>query len=174
MWKIVVVIVVALIAIILLFLYKRLSKARKNVNNNWDGVEFQIKRRFAIIPDIVECVSKYTIQEDNILKKLIRLSKQWDEIFDKQEKIETSSSLAKNLNELMQETQGYPDIIANATFGELIAELQDTEDKLQYGRKIYNESVEKYNKIINQFPTKIVAKIFKMKEEVPYVVRGEK
>ena len=70
MWKIVVVIVVALIAIILLFLYKRLSKARKNVNNNWDDVEFQIKRRFAIIPDIVECVSKYTIQEDNILKKL--------------------------------------------------------------------------------------------------------
>ena len=174
MWKIVVVIVVALIAIILLFLYKRLSKARKNVNNNWDDVEFQIKRRFAIIPDIVECVNRYTIQEDNILKKLIRLSKQWDEIFDKQEKIETSSSLAKNLNELMQETQGYPDIIANATFGELIAELQDTEDKLQYGRKIYNESVEKYNKLINQFPTKIVAKIFKMKEEVPYVVRGEK
>ena len=74
----------------------------------------------------------------------------------------------------MQETQGYPDIIANATFGELIAELQDTEDKLQYGRKIYNESVEKYNKLINKFPTSIVAKIFKMKEEVPYVVRSEK
>ena len=173
MWKIVVVIVVAILAIIL-FLYKRLTKAKKRVNNNWDDVEFQIIRRFVIIPDIVECVNRYTIQEDNILKKLIRLSKQWEEIIDKQEKIETSSSLAKNLNELMQEAQGYPDLSASARFGELIAELQDTEDKLQYGRKIYNESVEKYNKIINQFPTKIVAKIFKMKEEVPYIVRGEK
>ena len=74
----------------------------------------------------------------------------------------------------MQEAQGYPDLSASARFGELIAELQDTEDKLQYGRKIYNESVEKYNKIINQFPTNIVAKIFKMKEEAPYEVRGEK
>ncbi|WP_088102704.1 LemA family protein [Halalkalibacter urbisdiaboli] len=149
-----------LIAIFWVTSYNGLIKYRNWVEESWAQIDVQLKRRFDLIPNLVETVKGYAKHEQETLSKVVELRNQITAPGNsRQEQIDANNELSGALRQLFALREAYPDLKANENFSMLQEELAGTENKIAYARQLYNKTVMEYNTKIESIPTNIVASV---------------
>lgn len=160
----IILILIALIVIWLIISYNILIVRRNRVKESWSDIEVQLKRRYDLIPNLVEIVKGYASHEKEVFEEVTKARAQAIEAKTQKEHIEKENVLTAALRHLFAVAEAYPQLRASENFQKLQDELTDTEDKLQAARRFYNSTVLDLNTAIEQFPTNLVAKIFNFKK----------
>ena len=158
-------IIIAVIAVVILLwfvgVYNKLVSLKLRVKNAWAQIDTQLKRRFDLIPNLVETVKGYAKHEEETLTKVLEARNQFISAGDNVEaSAAAEKSLAGSLKHLFAVAENYPDLKANENFKELQIELTGTEDKIAYSRQFYNDTVTMYNEALMIFPNNIVVSMF--------------
>lgn len=164
-----IVILVIAVLIILYFVgtYNTLVKLRNRVNDQWGQIEVQLKRRFDLIPNIVETVKGYAKHESESLKGIIEARNKFNVASTRSDEMKASNQLTGAIRGIFALSESYPELKANQNFLDLQETLKDTEDKISSARQFYNDTVVSLNDKVMMFPSNIVAKMFKF-EKVAY------
>jgi len=156
--------VVAVSVLIILFAtaltYNRLVTLRNMVKEGWSGIDVQLMRRAALIPNLVETVKGYMVHERNLLAEIAELRSRSLRTEKVGEKGEIETALSRSLGSLLAVAEGYPDLKASRNFLELQRELTDIEDQIQMARRYYNGTVRNLNIAVESFPSNLIAKLF--------------
>ena len=157
--------VILIIVVISWFIrcYNALVQLRNKVKNAFSQIDVQLKRRFDLIPNIVETVKGYAKLEENIwteFGKARGLYQSASKSGDVEGMAKASESLGGVVSRLMMVQEKYPDLKSDAQFVSLTDELKNTEKQVAYARQFYNDIVQKYNNKIEMFPSNIVAGFF--------------
>lgn len=145
--------------------YNGLIRARMRVKEAWSGIDVQLKRRFDLIPNLVETVKGYAKHEKEVLENVTKARNAAMNAGSVGDKARTNNMLTDTLKSLFAVAEAYPDLKAQPSFQQLQQELADTEDKIAYARQFYNGNVMDYNTKIQTFPSNLVAGVFSFTEE---------
>lgn len=158
-WIILLVVIVILVVWIA-GTYNNLVGAKNKVTDQWSQIDVVLKRRFDLIPNLVETVKGYAKHESETLESVIKARNTYTSAKSNDDKLKADSELASGLTKLFALAESYPDLKANENFNNLQKELKETEDKIQYARQFYNDTALKYNNLCQQFPSVIIANMF--------------
>ncbi len=158
-------------AVVLVFLsiaiYNKLVQLRNRTDESWSDIDVQLKRRYDLIPNLLETVKGYAAHEKSVFENVTKARSSAisaEESGDPKKIAEAENMLSGTLKSLFAVSENYPDLKASENFIELQRELRDTEDKIQAARRFYNSMVRDINIKINMFPSNIIAKTFKFKK----------
>ena len=160
-------IILALVVVLLLWvvaIYNGLIRTRNRTKEAWADIDVQLKRRYDLIPNLVEVVKGYATHEKEVFEKVTLARAAAIGAQGVKEKAEAENILAGTLKSLFAVSEAYPDLKASVNFLELQRELTDTEDKIQAARRFYNSNVMELNTMIESVPTNIFASIFSFKQ----------
>ena len=152
--------IVIAIVLIAIFLYNSLVRARNRVGEAWSDIEVQLKRRYDLIPNLVETVKGYAKQESSVLENVTRMRNVAMQAGSMQDRLKDENQLTGALKSLFAVAENYPDLKSNQNFMQMQRDLTDTEDKIQAARRFYNGNVRDYNTKLQVFPTNIFASMF--------------
>ena len=167
----IVIVVVCIIYVIVL--YNGMIKLRNQTKEAWSDIDIQLKRRYNLIPNIVETIKSYTEHEDKVLTKITEARTNAINATNVKNQGIAENMLTDALKSLFAVSENYPDLKANENFLQLQNELVDTEDKIQAARRFYNGIVRDFSTKIQQFPGNIVANMFTFKEEGFFEIKDE-
>jgi LemA protein len=153
-------IAVAVLLVIGVLIYNRLVQARNRVDNSWAQVEVQLKRRYDLIPNLVETVKGYAAHEQQTFERVTQARAAAQSAAGPAEQAQAEGILTQALRQLFAVAEAYPELRASENFQNLQNELAETENKIAVSRQIYNDSVLTYNNTVQQVPTNFVAGIF--------------
>ena len=159
----IIVIVVAVVALILLFLvwmYNRLVRLRNRTQNAWAQVNVQLRRRYDLIPNLVESVKGYAAHERGTFEEVTRARTAAQQAQTVPEQAQAENALTAAIGRLFAVAEAYPQLRATENFQQLQEQLSDTEQKIAVSRQVYNDTVLTYNNGIQTVPTNIVAGLF--------------
>lgn len=156
----IVLIVAALLVLWLIATYNRLIMLKNRSQEAWSDIDVQLKRRYNLIPNLVETVKGYASHERELFEKVTQARSQAMQAKSIKEKEEAENALSSTLKSLFAVAENYPDLKASTNFLELQRELRDTEDKIQASRRFYNTNVRDLNSTIESFPVNVVANLF--------------
>ena len=165
MWLIITIVVLLLLILSIIGMYNNLVSLKMRVKNAWAQIDTQLKRRFDLIPNLVETVKGYAAHEQGTLEKVIAARNSYATASTIEDKAAANNELSKTLKSIFALSESYPDLKANTNFMALQTELTGTEDKIAYSRQFYNDTVQMYNTAIMKFPANIIAGMFGYKEE---------
>ena len=163
MWWIILIIIVVLILIYLGSTYNSFVVLRNRVKDQWAQIDVQLKRRFDLIPNLVETVKGYASHEKDTLEAVVKARNEYLSSDTPEGKMEANNDLNKVVTKLFALAESYPELKADTSFRELQSTLTETEDKISYARQFYNDVVMKYNNKVEVFPSNIVAGMFGFK-----------
>lgn len=146
-----------------LFTYNALVRHRNQVKEAWSDIDVQLKRRYELIPNLVESVKGYASHEKQTLDSVTQARTRATAATTPQEHAQAENALTATLKSLFAVAESYPDLKANTNFLELQRELSDTENKIQASRRFYNTVVRDYNTALETVPTNIIASAFTFK-----------
>lgn len=157
---------IILIVVVAIVLYNSIIKAKNQVDEAWSDIEVQLKRRYDLIPNLVETVKGYAHQESSVLENVTKARTAAMGAGTLGEKLKDENALSGTLKSLFAVAESYPDLKSNANFLQMQTDLTDTEDKIQASRRFYNGTVRDFNTKLQVFPTNIFASIlgFKVRE----------
>ncbi|PKQ20401.1 MAG: hypothetical protein CVT66_05375 [Actinobacteria bacterium HGW-Actinobacteria-6] len=141
-------------------IYNRLVTLRNRVDNAWSQIDVQLRRRYDLIPNLVETVKGYAKHEQETLEKVIQARNLAMSATGVAAQGEAENMLSGTLKSLFALAESYPDLKANQNFMMLQEELSGTESKIAYARQFYNDSVMSYNTSTQTFPSNILAGMF--------------
>ena len=153
-------IVLAVIVVWLVFVYNGLVVTRNRVKESWSDIDVQLKRRYDLIPNLVETVKGYAAHESGTLDKVIQARAKAMSAQGPAAKAQAEGELSGTLKSLFALSESYPQLRAVEAFTSLQAELSDTENKIQAARRFYNSNVMSLNTKIESFPTNLIAGTF--------------
>jgi len=156
-------IVIAILAISFMGMYNNLVSYRNEVKNAWAGIDVQLKRRYDLIPNLVETAKGYLVHERTVLENVIKARQQAIDVSGVKEQEKAENFLTQSLRSLFAVVENYPNLKANQNMLALQEQLTSTENKISFSRNNYNDWVMKLNKAIEQFPTNIVSNMFGFK-----------
>lgn len=159
----IVVIVLVVVAAWLMFTYNRLVTMRNRVKEASSDIEVQQKRRYDLIPNVIETVKGYAKHEDAVFSKVTQARATAMGATDPKAKLEAENALSSTLKSLFAVSEAYPELKANQNFLALQQELADTENKIQAARRFMNTNVRDYNTALEVFPTNMIANSFGFK-----------
>jgi LemA protein len=157
-------VVAVLIILWIIFTYNALIRRRNRTKEAWADIDVQLKRRYNLIPNLVETVKGYAAHEKEVFEKVTEARTRAMGAKTLREKGQAENALTATLKNLFAVSENYPQLKASANFLELQRELRDTEDKIQAARRFYNSNVRDLNIKIESFPANIVASIFRFKK----------
>lgn len=161
---IVVLVVAVILVICVASTYNSLVQARNRVRNQWSQMDIQLKKRFDLIPNLVETAKGYAAHEKETLEAVMRARNIAVTASTPAEEMAADGELTRALSRLVVLTENYPELKANANFAQLQNELAEVEDKIAHARQFYNDTVMKYQNKREMFPTNIIASLFGFKE----------
>lgn len=126
----------------------------------WSGIDVYLKKRYELIPNLIETVKGYASHEQQLMKELATLRTQAIQTQQGQEKIDNENHLSQHIARLMLIAENYPDLKANANFQQLQTQLETLETEIELSRRYYNGTVRENNIQVQSFPSNLVAKIF--------------
>jgi len=170
-WAIIIIAVVIIFWIILT--YNRLITLRNRSEEAWSDIDVQLKRRYNLIPNLVETVKGYATHERELFEKITKARTIAMQAQTIKEKGDAENALSSTLKSLFAVAENYPDLKASTNFLELQRELRDTEDKIQASRRFYNTNARDLNIKIESFPANIIAGMFNFKKRDFFEVEGE-
>ncbi|MGB9635462.1 MAG: LemA family protein [Candidatus Micrarchaeia archaeon] len=157
-------VLILLVLVYVVIVYNRLVTLRNRVKNAWAQIDVQLKRRYDLIPNLVETVKGYMKHEKETLTEITRLRAQLVS-GDVRERAKADNMLTATLKSLFAVAENYPQLRASENFQKLQDELTGTENKISYIRTAYNDAVYEFNTACDVFPSNIIAGIFGFKHE---------
>lgn len=157
----IILLIIAAIAAYLVIIYNKFVSLRAGIDASWSDIDVQLKRRYELIPALVETVKGYKDYEAETLEKVIQARQQAVSAGTMDEKAAAANMLSGALGKMFALAEAYPDLKANTTFIKLQNELTNLEDAIQNARRYYNAIVRDYNAKLESFPDLFVAKKFK-------------
>lgn len=154
------VLLVIVVVVALIVIYNRLVVLRNRVDNAWAQIDVQLKRRYDLIPNLVETVKGYRDFEASTLEKVTQARNIAMSAQGPQQQAAAENMLSGALKSLFAVAEAYPDLKANASFISLQDELSNTEGKIAYARQFYNDTVLSFNNGIQTFPNNVIAGAF--------------
>lgn len=173
MWIIILIAVVAIIVLFVINTYNTLVGLRNKVKDQWAQIDVQLKRRFDLIPNLVETVKGYAKHESSTLEAVVKARNTYLSASTPEAQMKADGELTQAITKLFALSEAYPELKANENFKQLQSELTSTEDKISYARQFYNDTVMKYNNKIEMFPSNIVAGMFNFKTQAFFEVNEE-
>ncbi|MGD9887552.1 MAG: LemA family protein [Bacilli bacterium] len=173
---IIIAILVVLLIVFVIGVYNKLVVLRNRVRNGWSQIDVQLKRRFDLIPNLMETAKGYANLEKGIFEEFAKargLYAQAAQSGSVEGMAQANQSLGGTLSRLLMVQEQYPELKANTNFQDLMAQLKDTEDKISFNRQFYNDTVLEYNNKMELFPSNIVANIFSFKAAQFFEVKDE-
>ena len=164
-WLIVVIVIVVIIALWFIGTYNSLVGLRNRVKDQWAQIDVQLKRRFDLIPNLVETVKGYTKHESETLEAVIKARNTYVTAGTPEAQMKADGELTQAISKLFALTESYPDLKANTNFQHLQEELTQTESKIASARQFYNDTVMLYNNKVSMVPSNIIASLFKFNKE---------
>jgi LemA protein len=158
-------VIVVVLAIIFWVLYNGLVRLRNQVKNAWAQIDVQLKRRYDLIPNLVETAKGYMKHERETLEAVTNARNLAQQVSSAGagERAKAEGELSSALSRLLAVVENYPDLKANQNFLALQEELTSTENKISFSRQFYNDSVLRYNNQTQMVPSNIVANMFGFK-----------
>ena len=150
-------IIIAVVVVWLIAVYNGLIKLKNRVDEAWSDIDVQLKRRYDLIPNLINTVKGYAAHERELFEKVTAARTAAMGASTPHDKEQAENILSGTLKSLFAVAEAYPDLKANQNFLELQRELTDTEDKIQASRRFYNGNVRDFNIKIEVFPNNIVA-----------------
>lgn len=159
-------IVLGVLLLIGVVIYNGLVRDRNRVDNAWAQVDVQLKRRYDLIPNLVETVKGYAAHERETFERVTQARSAAQSATTPGEQAQAENFLTQALRQLFAVAEAYPELRASENFQNLQAELAETENKIAVSRQIYNDTVLSYNNKVQQVPTNVVAGLtgFKLRE----------
>jgi len=161
---IILLIVIAIAAIWVIAVYNGLIKLKNRVDEAWSDIDVQLKRRYDLIPNLINTVKGYATHERELFEKVTEARSNAMKAEAPAEKEKAENMLSDTLKSLFAVAENYPDLKANQNFLELQRELSDTENKIQASRRFYNGNVRDFNTKIQIFPNNIIAGMLKFSQ----------
>jgi LemA protein len=154
---IVVLVVVVLVALYFFGMYNRIVALRNDVDGSWKQVDVQLQKRYDLIPNLVETVKGYATHEQETLERVIQARNMAMTAQGAEAQGQAENMLTGALKSIFALSEAYPDLKANQNFLMLQQELANIENKIAYSRQHYNDVVQNYNTVQQQFPTNLIA-----------------
>ncbi len=149
-----------LVALWVIVTYNRFIALRNRVENTWSQIDVQLRRRFDLIPNLVETVKGYAAHEKEIFEKVAEARARMMQAQSVSEQGEANNLLTSALKSLFAVAEAYPDLKANQNFLSLQNELANTEQQIARAREVYNDAVMMLNTLVQVFPANLVASLF--------------
>jgi LemA protein len=169
----IVVLIVALVAIWIVFAFNRLVRLRNQVRTAWADIDVQLTRRHDLVPQLVSSVKAYAGHEQSVLQAVTELRSQAVALRSPARLGEVESALEQALARLFALREAYPDLKASENFAQLQRDLVKVEEHLQYARRFYNGAVRDYNDAVQRVPDVIIARSFHFSDAEFYQAREE-
>jgi len=152
---------VVIVVLVVVGMYNRLVSGRNHVKESWAGIDTELKRRYDLIPNLVETVKGYAAHEREVLERVVESrSRAVASTGSPASQAEDENLLVGALKQLFAVVEAYPDLKASQNFLALQKQLAETEDRLQAARRFYNANVRDYNNRCEMFPTNVLASMF--------------
>ena len=157
MWVWIILAIVAVLAIVLITLYNRFVRLRNRVDNAWAQIEVQLKRRWDLIPNLVETVKGYAAHERGTFEAVTNARAAAQRAGGPAETAAAEGILGQALGRLFAVAEAYPELQADENFRQLQTELAETENRIAVSRQVYNDTVLTFNNAIQTFPGVLIA-----------------
>jgi LemA protein len=158
--------VVVLVLLAVLISYNRFVSQRQYIRNSWANVDTELRRRYDLIPNLVETVKGYAKHERETFERVTEArTRAVANTGDPAAQAADENVLVDSLKQLLAVSEGYPDLEASENFLELQRELVTTENRIQAARRFYNNNVRDYNRRVQSIPSLVVARLFGFDEE---------
>ncbi|HLD18210.1 MAG TPA: LemA family protein [Patescibacteria group bacterium] len=152
--------VVVLLAVWFLLTYNRFIALRNRAEEAWSDIEVQLKRRYDLIPNLVNTVKGYAGHEEHVFSQVAEARSAAMSAKTPAEHAQAENALSQTLKSLFAVAEAYPQLRAVESFLDLQSNLRDAEDKIQASRRFYNGMVRDYNTAVQQFPSSLLANLF--------------
>ncbi len=165
MWWIVLIVIVVVIILWFVATYNNLVVLRNRVKDQWAQIDVQLKRRFDLIPNLLETVKGYAAHEKDTFEAIVNARNSYTTAVTPTDQMKADGELTQAISKLFALAENYPDLKANTNFLELQGELTETESKIASARQFYNDTVLQYNNKCEVLPSNLVANICGFKKE---------
>ena len=173
MSNLVVIGIVAVVAIIAIVLYNKLASLRIRADASWADIDAQLKRRYDLIPNLVETVKGYAGHESQVFERVTQLRAQAIGAQGVAEQAKAENMLTSALRSVFAVAENYPQLRASENFTQLQGSLAELEDKIQAARRYYNAVVRDYNTAVHVVPSSLVAWMFNFKDREYFELESE-
>ncbi|NIA23000.1 MAG: LemA family protein [Proteobacteria bacterium] len=170
---IVLIVIIVLIIMYIVGVYNTLVASRVRINNAWASIDVQLKRRYDLIPNLVNAVKGYMEHEKEIFIRVTQARSNAMNANGVAEKAKAEGALTNTLKSLFAVMENYPNIKANENMMQLQEELTSTENKISFARQHYNDVVAYYNTLIQKFPQNTIAGMFSFAKREFFKVESE-
>ena len=155
-------ILILLVAVGLIFMmfYNKFVRLRNKVQDSWSGIDVQLKRRYGLVPNLLETVKGYAVHEKTVLENITNARTQAISAGNVNDQAAAENMLTSALKSLFAVAENYPDLKANSNFQQFQLQLSELEDEIQMARRYYNGSVRQNNNGVETFPGVLIANIF--------------
>lgn len=167
---IIILLVIAILAIGLVVIYNRLVKLNIRADEAWSDIDVQLKRRYDLIPNLINSVKGYAAHERGVFEKVTETRSNAMNAQGVKAQAKAENQFQEALKSLFAVTEAYPQLRANENFLHLQSELVDTEDKIQASRRFYNGVVRDFNTMRTVFPSNLVAGMLGFKQDKEFFV----
>ncbi len=140
--------------------YNGLVRQKNLVKEGWSGIDVQLRRRYNLVPNLVETVKGYATHEQKTLEEVVKLRNQCVDASKVEDQKMAENALTQALRGIFALAEAYPDLKANQNFADLQKSLSEIEEQIQLARRYYNGTVRNYNTRVESFPTMMIAKFF--------------
>ena len=160
MWLFIIIAIVVILLLLVLSTYNSLVQLNNKVEEAFSTMDVYLKKRWDLIPNIVETVKGYAKHEETTLKEIVSLRNSSYDSMSTDDKVEVNNKLSQNVTKLMAIAEAYPELKANENFKDLSNQLATVEEDIANSRKYYNGTVRIFNDKVQMFPSNIIASIF--------------
>lgn len=164
--------IVAVIVLFFLLTYNSLIQQRMRIDNAWSQIDVQLKKRYDLIPNLVETVKGYAKHEKGVFENVTKARAAVGSAQTIGEKAKADNMLSSTLKSILAVAESYPQLRANENFKMLQEELSGIENKIAYARQFYNDSVMTYNTALQTVPTNVIAGTFNFKPREFFKTEG--
>ncbi|MGA1847192.1 LemA family protein [Deferribacter abyssi] len=164
---------ITFLVILFIYYYNKFIKLKNQVDESWSGIDVQLKRRYDLIPNLVETVKGYAKHEKETLENVIKARNMALNAKNVEEKAHAENMLTSTLKTIFALAENYPDLKANQNFLNLQNTLYEIEENIQNARRYYNAVVRDYNILCEAFPSLIIANMFGFKQRDFFEIKEE-
>jgi LemA protein len=151
--------------IIVIYIYNKLVKLRFAVKNSWSDIDVHLKKRYELLPNLIEAVKGYAAHESETFGKITQLRSAAMRAQTPHDKARADNMLTDTLKSLFAVVEAYPDLKADAHYKQIMSDMKEIDDNIEHARRFYNASVRDFNVATAVFPTNVVASAFSFQPE---------
>jgi LemA protein len=159
-----------LLALVVVVLYNRLVRLRNRAENSWAQVDVQLRRRYDLVPNLVEAVKGYAAHERGAFERVTEARARAQQAGSVEEQAGAENELTAAIGRLFAVAEDYPELRASENFQDLQRQLEETEQKIAVARQIYNDAVLSYDNALETVPTNVVAAVFSFEPRVYFEI----